>query len=78
LSPLDQERYRKHFIEGVYAFLFRDLPADRAIFYVTAPLPESLDVGVTGRPGKSLVLTLKRTSEGYRITRIEKVEGAGR
>lgn len=78
LSPRDRERYRRDFVEGVYAFLFRDAPPARAVFEVAAPAPGSLTLGVTGRPGKRLLVTLRHTPGGYRIVQVEKAEGAGR
>jgi hypothetical protein len=74
LGPEDQRRYRKDFIEGVYVFLFRNLPPEQARFTVASTDPGAFVVEVTGRPRKTLRLTLTNTGEGLRISRIDKVE----
>lgn len=78
LPAQGQERYRRDFVAGIYAFLFREMPAAQALFEVAVPARDNLTVSVTGRPGTRLLLTLRRTPEGYRITGLEKAQREGK
>jgi hypothetical protein len=72
LQPGEQERYRRDFIEGIYAFLFKDLPPAQASWSVVAPDPGSPVVEVTGRSGKVLRLVVQKTPAGLKIVMIER------
>lgn len=75
LSPTDQQRYRRDFIDGIYAFLFRETAPGRAVWRVEIDAGNALQVDVVGRPGKRLRLTLKAVPAGLRIVAFAKAEG---
>jgi hypothetical protein len=77
LSPQHQQQYRRDFVGGIYAFLFRDLPPEQARYQVAVPDPARPVVEVTGRPGKGLRLTVAQTPGGLRIVAIEKMGRTG-
>jgi hypothetical protein len=72
LAPGEQERYRRDFIEGIYAYLFKGLPPAEASWSAVAPDPGSPVVEVTGRPGKVLRLVVQKTPAGLKIVMIER------
>lgn len=76
LSPQHQRQYRSDFVSGIYAFLFRDLPPQQALYRIDVPDPAQPAVEVTGRPGKRLRFTVRSTPAGMRIIGIEKAGGS--
>ena len=72
LSLQHQEQYRRDFIGGIYAFLFRDQPPEQALYQLDVPDPAQPVVEVAGRPGKRLRMTVRSMPAGARIVAIEK------
>lgn len=73
LSPSMKERFRKDFVEGVYARLFRNLPRESATHRVAAVESDPLTVEVSGSsPRKNLFFTLQRQRAGMKIVLIDK------
>lgn len=83
--PVDaQARYRKDFCEGIYAGLFRNRPAEEALYTLTVSPDRPEAVGVIDSTGRKKLLFLLSFSEREpKIVRIEKgfslddPEGAG-
>jgi hypothetical protein len=73
LTRKDQEFYRRTFIEGIYTYFFRNLPADQAAYTLSTPDPVEPVVEVAGRHGKVLRFTLRRAGSGWRIFKIDKI-----
>lgn len=74
LSPSDQERYRRYFIEGLNTYFFRTLPPDGMRFTISVPDPAAPVVEVVGRPKKKLRFTLRVADGAWKITRIDRLE----
>ncbi|MHB8834968.1 MAG: hypothetical protein ACYC9Y_04590 [Candidatus Methylomirabilia bacterium] len=72
LSTQQQEQYRRDFVDGIYAFLFRDQSPEQAMYRLDIPDPAQSVVEVTGRPGKRLRFTVRLAPEGTRIVAIDK------
>ena len=72
--PVDaQARYRKDFCEGIYAGLFRDLPAEEALYTLDVSPDRSEVVTVSeGKGRKKIVFLLNPSGRELRVVRIEK------
>lgn len=69
-------RYRRDFIQGIYAYLYRDTPRGEARPPRIHLSADPLTVEVRGsREGKWLHFHLVRHPEDFRIVRVEKAEG---
>ena len=73
LPPSMKERFRKDFVEGVYARLFRNLPRESATHRVAAVEGDPFTVEVSGSsPRKNLFFTMQQQGEGMKIIGIDK------
>ncbi len=73
LPPSMKERFRKDFVEGIYARLFRDLPRASVTPRVVTVEGDPFTLEVTGSSKrKNLFFTVNGQKGGMKIVRIEK------